>query len=455
MRLPTHIAIRLALLGAALSLALAACQTVKPTPTPTPIPAPTRPAPAPTPTPIPDAGPTPTARPTPTPVIGLPFPPDLLERLKVTEERIVNMRGLQPAGEPKRKLLTKDSLAEKLRQRFESEDAKEMQTVQEVLIALGLLSPGTDLAALQLKQLGDEILGLFDTKTGDLYIVTSGKAFSQLEEMTHAHEFVHALQQDHFDIHTKGDALEDDSEASAALTALIEGDATLAGQLYAQAFLDPRKINEEARAIISTIDRASIPFVLEQSLNFPYTDGLLFAVYLYRTGGWKAINDAYADPPKTTEQILHPEKYTSREPALAVTLPGGLAERLGAGWVLADTDYMGELSYRILLDAHLSRADANRGAEGWGGDRLAYFRGPSGEKAIAIPTRWDTQNDAKEFFDLYAKSFEAQKGQAQKTPTTIAGAAGGRYHYLRITGDRTLLIIADEASQAERLAGGF
>lgn len=453
-----HIAIRLLLLATSLALLLAACDTQKPTPTPRPPPTRVPTATAtigPSPTPLPGATSTPTPRPTPTPVQGLPFPPDLLQKLSVTEQRIVNMRGLQPAGEPKRKLLTRETLAAKLKQDFESEERESTTILQELLVALGLLPPSADIISLQLKQLGDEILGLFDPETGDLYIVTSPKGFRQIEEMTHAHEFVHFLQQDHFDIKKLDDETDDDSEASSALTALIEGDATLAGQLYAQSFLDPRKINQEALEIIDTIDRSAIPFVLQESLSFPYSNGLLFVRQLHLTGGWKAVNDAYADPPKTTEQILHFDKYTKREPALAVALPDGLAARLGDGWKLAKTDVMGELSYRILLDAHLPKGDAIRAAAGWGGDKLLYFKGPTGEKVVAVPTRWDTQSDAKEFFDAYVKFLEAQKAEMKRASATVAGAAGGRYHFLRITGDRTLLIIADDASQAERLAAAF
>ena len=453
-----HIFIRLLLLATALALTVAACDNAKPTPTPKPPPtrAPTATAtPGPSPSPLPGATSTATPRPTPAPIEGLPFPPDLLQKLSVTEQRIINMRGLQPAGEPKRMILTRETLAAKLKQDFESEVRESTTILQEVLVALGLLPPSADIVSLQLKQLGDEVLGLFDPETGDLYIVTSPKGFRQLEEMTHAHEFVHALQQDHFDIKRLDDETDDDSEASAALTALIEGDATLAGQLYAQSFLDPRRINQEAQEIIAAIDRSSIPFVLQESLSFPYSDGLLFVRQLQLTGGWKAVNDAYADPPKTTEHILHFDKYTKREPALAVSVPDGLAARLGDGWRLAKTDVMGELSYRIHLDAHLPRGDAIRAAAGWGGDKLLYFKGPGSEKVAAIPTRWDTQNDAKEFFEAYVKFLEAQKAEMTRSSTSVAGAAGGRYHYLRITGDRTLLIIADDASQAERLAAAI
>ena len=42
---------------------------------------------------------------------------------------------------------------------------------------------------------------------------------------------------------------------------------------------------------------------------FPYLRGMVFCVKLTNEGGWKAIDEAYKNPPVSTEQILHPEKY--------------------------------------------------------------------------------------------------------------------------------------------------
>ncbi len=41
--------------------------------------------------------------------------------------------------------------------------------------------------------------------------------------------------------------------------------------------------------------------------------------------------------------------------------------------------------------------DASRAAAGWGGDRLAYLRGPDGAYALALETAWDSAADADEF----------------------------------------------------------
>ena len=49
---------------------------------------------------------------------------------------------------------------------------------------------------------------------------------------------------------------------------------------------------------------------MREGLVFPYTDGLVFAQAVKKRGGsWASIDAAYASPPLSTEQILHPERY--------------------------------------------------------------------------------------------------------------------------------------------------
>ncbi len=55
-----------------------------------------------------------------------------------------------------------------------------------------------------------------------------------------------------------------------------------------------------------------MPAVLRETLLFPYTGGLTFTQRLHAGGGWAAVDAAFAKPPASTEQVIHPEKYDSR-----------------------------------------------------------------------------------------------------------------------------------------------
>jgi hypothetical protein len=73
-------------------------------------------------------------------------------------------------------------------------------------------------------------------------------------------------------------------------------------------------------------------------------------------------------------------------------------------WKRLDYDVQGEWGFYLILDEFLkSPVESRRAAAGWAGDRLAVYEGPKGEVLIASLSTWDTENDAREFFDAYVK----------------------------------------------------
>ncbi|RMF31553.1 MAG: hypothetical protein D6759_09830 [Chloroflexi bacterium] len=77
------------------------------------------------------------------------------------------------------------------------------------------------------------------------------------------------------------------------------------------------------------------------------------------------IERIYDDPPPSTEQVLHPEKYhEERDDPQEVTLPSALSE-LEADWQEMDSEVMGEFFIREYLAGHLSTDLAVVAAAGW------------------------------------------------------------------------------------------
>src|SRR5207245_76310 len=78
----------------------------------------------------------------------------------------------------------------------------------------------------------------------------------------------------------------------------------------------------------------------------------------------------HLDPPESTEQVLHPQRYyDDRDRPIVVTLRG--TDRLEAtGFTRILEDTIGELGIRVLATRALPAERAVLVAAGWGGDRL-------------------------------------------------------------------------------------
>ncbi len=271
-----------------------------------------------------------------------------------------------------------------------------------VLVAFGLMEPGDDLGDLYVDLLGEQVAGYYDPESDEMVVVASSDAneLSATDQVTFAHEVVHALQDQHYDLESYNDIrLDGTSDQSLAVTALIEGDATLAqidfvlGDIgLARQFLE--EIESED---ISTEQLDNAPPIVAETLIFPYEHGQVFAQVLYDEGGWNLIDDAYANPPTTTEQILHPEKYLDGEAGILIETPD-LEGILGDNWRTIDEDTWGEFQISILLadGGELSEEQVTTASEGWGGDAYAAVTSVAGE-AILWETEWDSADDADEF----------------------------------------------------------
>jgi hypothetical protein len=307
-------------------------------------------------------------------------------------------------------LLEPLTVDEKSREELQEETRAELDTDyppderaddQRVLVAFGLMDPDDDLGDLYVDLLGDQVAGYYDPETDEMVVVRSddGDELSVRDKVTFAHEAVHALQDQHFDLEIFTEMrIEGTSDESLAVTALIEGDATLAQIDYilsdvrlARDFLGELETDD-----ISTDSLDNTPPILAETLLFPYTEGQVFVQYLFDEGGWDLIDEAYENPPATTEQILHPAKYLDGEDGIDVTVPD-LSAVLGNDWRTIDDDTMGQFQISVVLaDADLSDRQVQVASEGWGGDAYTVVA-TDDEAVIAWNTEWDTEEDAEEF----------------------------------------------------------
>ncbi len=278
-----------------------------------------------------------------------------------------------------------------------------------LLALLGLIPFGSDPAAAVESMIASQPAGCYLPRADRLEIVAREQFRSEVIEVVGlfagrdltfgeiiSHELTHALQDQHFGLDPP-QAARENQDARLAHVALVEGDATLVGFELGVAGLvtDPEDFFSFARKHAPDMGER-VPTFMQERFKFPYLDGSSFVLLLKKKGGWEAVNRAYQNPPRSTEEILHPEKYlASDDPP---RLPD-LSDLAVDGYQPVFEDTLGEFGIRTLLAGANPKKAAERAA-GWGGDRAAVFeRRRGGGLLLVWVADWDTPADAAMFMD--------------------------------------------------------
>jgi hypothetical protein len=220
------------------------------------------------------------------------------------------------------------------------------------------------------------------------------------------HELTHALQDQKFKLTTFLEPTKMSNDELMARAALVEGDATA----VMQDFMSSQRHSKERVSHAPSAREVSVPVpaALERVLLFPYIQGLSFTRRIIREGGFAAINDAFARPPATSREILHPEQYITR-----AFIPKSLEIKdeekpMGVGPQIF-TDTVGEFVISSLIGAALSSQTRGEGcAQGWRRDRIAAFNGEGGKRFISWMSEWDSDTEAQEFSDCYRETLKVR-----------------------------------------------
>jgi hypothetical protein len=322
-------------------------------------------------------------------------------------------------------VLGREELLARVRDHVENEVPKDAIAHEGLMYQLlGVLPTDFDYAGATFSLLGSELAGFYEPSNGSMYLAADLP--TNLAEATLAHELVHALQDQQWNLGERTKYVPGEGDRMGAYHALAEGDATsaMADVLVGSANpgqtaldLPESVITESMTQGMQTGAASSIPKLLQASLAAPYVEGFRFVQSLRRLGGWAAVDSAWKRPPVSSEQLLHLEKWQQNEKP--VTVPPAPFATLGNGYESLEEDTMGELGLKLLYAEWASQAESLRAASRWGGDRLVLLGKGANTYALALrvrfdePRRRDTKTlPAAESFAILTKALQANLGKA-------------------------------------------
>lgn len=358
-----------------------------------------------TPTPIPSPSPGPSKTPD---EIGLWSQVQAARLFDQIAHQVETLRELSPRAEVPLNFLDEHEMKAILRWLYGERDP---EATLEPYISLGLLPETT------LETYTPQAAGIYISEQRQLYVSTHRPENDIDAQALLAHAYVHALQDQHFDLEAM-ESRATTTDSALAIQALIEGDATLLTALYS--YENPTEADwvhlTDLIVQAERLSRPASPSLREQEseqfqsgdvlgpgevwdrlLSFPNWEGRLFATALFQDGDWEKINRAYTTPPRSTEQVIHPERYLEDpDDPTSVIIPA-LDIVLDEDWDMALDDTVGEFITGLYLNQTLPEERALQGAEGWDGDKITSWEHSDGRRVLVWRTIWDDTTEAAEF----------------------------------------------------------
>ncbi len=240
------------------------------------------------------------------------------------------------------------------------------------------------------------VIGYYDHDSASIKL-RSGE-INAFTETVLVHELVHALEDQVFDIDRPeyGDA---QNELEWTFSALIEGSARRVESQYRATF-SSAKLEEEAaarRALPRTVSLTEFNSSFLELQFGRYRYGETFATALWDDGEG-TLDDAFEEPPATSEAILDPNGFLSGSPTPTLKNPPADGEVFEAGvW--------GQAGWASILSDLTDRTEALGIADGWNGDSFVAWRQGS-QTCVRSHIAADTPDE----LDDYAAALEQWAG---------------------------------------------
>jgi len=294
----------------------------------------------------------------------------------------------------------------------------DLNGLQSALRLFGLIPDSLELRPTMIDLLTEQIAGYYDPDSNALYIPADIEPF-QLRVVV-SHELVHALQDQYVRLDSIITQRHVNDRRSAA-QAILEGQATVAqipvlmpeqkpDTLPLGWFWKQRTVMAAQQAQMKEF--ASAPLWLREGLIFPYLGGADFNVWFRRKYFGRSILDSM---PRSTEQILHPERYATHDEPTELAFEGRAGD---VKW----EDGLGEFETRLLFQQHLgNEAEAITLATGWDGDRYQVLG--ANADVLVWYTVWDDAAAASRFAAGLQRAWAKRRtvGRSDIKQLTVSG----------------------------------
>jgi len=367
-------------------------------------------------------------------------------------QQLAALKGVQAPGPPPPVLIrsrdeTRRFMEQELDRRY---SPARLESERKGMVAWGLIPPDYDLKRLFLDLMQEQIAAYYDPR-GKVMVVGDWLTPEE-QQAALLHELVHALQDREIPLDQfiapdpgRGDQL-------LARQALIEGEAVamtfeLVFRAQGKDFASMPDVNAARSLIVAGTVGARInaaPKFLRELILFSYMEGLTFVHQFRRRHPWSAMPTLYRDPPRSTTQILHPDKrLVSRQDPIPIDLPD-LGALLPAARQVAD-DELGEFALGAVLGLQLGEEAGRRAAVGWRGDRYRIWEDDPGDFVMAYVVALESERLANTMALHLTGLLEKRHPSLAKREVPGAGAIvtwqeRGRTYVVEKRGARVLLL---------------
>lgn len=372
------------------------------------------------------------------------------ERIQQAARDLAEITGLELRRPVRYETINRAQLSEFLKKRLRREiKPKEVEIEERLLKKFGLVPADFDLLKTLVALYTEQAAAFYDFHSKKLYLLESGE--ERLEEMAVVHEVAHALADQHFGLEKflKQRGVNDDS--ALARMAVMEGQATwlmseLSVREAGQSLLGAPELVSLMSRMIAVSARGfpvfdTAPLYLQQSLLFPYASGMKFQHEVLKKLGQAGFRKVFEDPPATTQQVLHPEKYFEGVTPEKLPLPGlrpaGAFRELASGM-------LGEFDYAVLLQQYLGEDAVRQIAPHWQGAYYRFLEHRRTASTVLIQAAiWDSAEVAQQFLKAYRKVLEKKWGSVtveREEPGEVAGRGPDGRFFLRSVDRRVYLV---------------